>query len=400
MDTSWSDLACDLDTVRMPYVCTLDGPVAPRPGVALIPTLAGTPSSSATALPCNAGNDPPPPLAPPSSLMAGGPVTCDSGNRSTPAASPGLSAGAPAAGSEGGGGSSGHHALTLAVALGVAGGACLTALGLVAFWWRRQRQQLQPPEQTLAKRTDISSGELDYNRMVHGSSHVGPPHSPACLKPPSVPSTPRCAEVAGGQRGCFEAKMGVQPSEMPGSTSTESRVTSVPLWSTSTDSAGHTPRATTNTSTDSAGHTPHAATSGLLLLSTVGSEAGLLATNLGNLPFGVELGVDVVVGEGRPIGRGGTYLVYTGVFRSQEVAVKVLYTNTQEGKQGKLQRWVGGHSLVHGMSHMARHTWRVTHGMSHMSHMTHGMSHRHVTQACHTGVSHMACHDTLVTLNS
>ena len=63
-----------------------------------------------------------------------------------------------------------------------------------------------------------------------------------------------------------------------------------------------------------------------------------------------ELGAEVVVGAGAPIGRGGTYVVYAGVLRGTEVAVKVLYTNTQEGEQEDLQRlvgwWVGGGRTV------------------------------------------------------
>ena len=107
--------------------------------------------------------------------------------------------------------------------------------------------------------------------------------------------------------------------------------------------------------------TPRGATSDLSL-STVWSEVphapskaaacghsaidpgGLAAVDPAGLcfPLDLELGVDVVVGEGRPIGRGGTYIVWPGVFRGAEVAVKVFYTNTQEDKQGELLRWVGG----------------------------------------------------------
>ena len=130
----------------------------------------------------------------------------------------------------------------------------------------------------------------------------------------------------------------VQSPTMAGSSSIESWFASS-IWSTSMDPSNH--RA-------------HNAMMSDLSLSPLGSEvphapeaaaySALADVDPDSLPFplDLELGVDVVVGKGAAIGRGGTYIVCKGVFQGQEVAVKMFYTNTQEDKQGELLRWVGG----------------------------------------------------------
>ena len=60
-------------------------------------------------------------------------------------------------------------------------------------------------------------------------------------------------------------------------------------------------------------------------------------------PVDLVLGVDVELVKGRPpLGRGGTYIVYAGRFRGQDVAVKMFYACTMEESEERRQRWVGG----------------------------------------------------------
>ena len=200
VDTSWSDLACDSDTVRM---CVLEGMVPSR----VIP--AGTSSPGG---PCTAGPDSSIGSSSGSALMGGLPG-CGGGSSSDgglPAAtSPPPSTGRPlqmtpmsgiADGSNytssvGITNHSSHagYGLAVGVSIGIAGLA--VAALIVALWYRRWWRQRRLQAAHDGKPSEHSTGELECRMMM---AHPQIPASPYSLVPFAA-TAPPCGEVAGGR---------------------------------------------------------------------------------------------------------------------------------------------------------------------------------------------------------